>query len=140
VRLSGKELGEGLDRRQLREEAREYARKNFAGQKVTVLSNGAEVLISMGGIRHTLTYAKTRAEMQAVVATPQLLQRAVKVGEEPDEDKRPYVKAIEKYHTGVEVAGTQYIAEMTVTVVDGRPRLLDDIRIFYNQNLKGPNE
>jgi len=71
VRVSGKELGEGLDKRQLREKGNEYAKKNFAGQNVTVLSNGVEILISMGGIRHTLTFAKTRDELYAVVAIPQ---------------------------------------------------------------------
>ena len=58
VRVTGSELGEGLNRKQLKEAARQYAYKNFVGTRVVVESIGKEVHLSRNGIRHTLHMAR----------------------------------------------------------------------------------
>lgn len=75
--------------------------------------------------------------MHSIVALPNLLQAATLVGTEDDEKKRDYVKAMEFYQAPVEVRGRHYMAEMVVTVAKDESRGLDDIRVFYNQKLKG---
>ena len=138
VRLTGRELGEGLSFQLLRKAAKQFAQKNFVGKKVTVESNGAGILVSMGGIKHTLAMAKTWEDILAVIVLPELLRHSVKVDEEADKHGRKYIKAIEKYQSPLEIGGKVYMAEMIVTVVNGESRQLDDIRVFYHQKLQGP--
>jgi len=136
VRVTGNELGEGLSIQQLRDAAKQYARKNFAGKNVTVDSNGVEIMVPMKGVKHTLSFAKTSEDIQAVVAIPRLLRCSVKVKEEADHRKRHNVKFIEKYHAKLEIDGIPYVAEMVVTVAEGRSRKFNDARFFYNQHIK----
>jgi len=137
VRVTGKELGEGMSRKQLRTAARNYARTYFVGKTIQVESAGYGILISQNGVDHSLRMARREDVMHSIVALPDLLRRATLIGTEDDEKKRDYVKAMEIYQTPAEVRGRHYTAEMVVTVAKDESRGLDDIRVLYNQKLKG---
>ncbi|MCL2700225.1 MAG: bifunctional diaminohydroxyphosphoribosylaminopyrimidine deaminase/5-amino-6-(5-phosphoribosylamino)uracil reductase RibD [Phycisphaerae bacterium] len=137
TRLTGNELGDGLVFDRLLEEARKYARTNFFDKKVAIESEGVEVLVAMSGIKHTLTAAKTNEDIYAVIALPQLLQRAVKTGESPDKRNRNNVVAVERYRAPLRIGDNTYMAEMIVRVEKKSTRMLGHLRVFHHQELKG---
>jgi len=139
VRLTGKEFGEIKGTKKFREAAKKYAFDHFAGKTVTIGTSGNGVLISRRSIRETLSGDKTPEEMRAVTVIPQLLQRAVKVGEKPDKRGRPYVTCHETYHSVLEIAGERHTAEIGVIVIDENMRIFEYNRVFYNQKPKGPD-
>jgi len=137
VRVTGKELGEGLDLKQLRKAAKKYAKEHIAGKIVTIKSAGVNVLISQKGLDHSIWISRNEDVLHAMTALPELLRRSIKVREEGDKRGRDYVKAMEIYQAPVDVGGRRYVAEIFVIAAKSEARMLDNIRVFYHQKLKG---
>jgi len=137
VHFTGKELGEKLSFDQLYDTTWSYAQRNFRGRNARIDSEGHDVLMSMRGIRHALTAAKTADDLYGIIALPQLLQRAVWQGESKDKRNRNNILNIERYAASIQVGQNKYIAWMVVREEKGGEKTLGSFRVFLHQELKG---
>ena len=141
VVLTGNELGAGLSFNKLWDKARLYARDHFAGEdkEFTIASVGYNVKIPMAGVRHTLDFAKTRDDIYAVIALPQLLERAIWDENREDYKKRQNVDHLEVYYSSLQIGENKYIAEMIVRVDKGETKNgnLSFVRFFHHQIIEG---
>lgn len=109
---------------QLRSKAREFARR-FAGKTVTVVADGARILMPWTGIRHALS--GNVGFVTAVVATKldQLIERGRLAETVPDNKGRAEVKASHYDDTPVVISGEPSVVRIVVREMSDGKRYYD---------------
>lgn len=123
--LTGDELGEWSDIRELRIKAQNWYRDNLQGKVITNMATGWEIRLTraakgkMGG--------KGQFLLQAVPALEAIIARAEKIGEAPELKGRGHIKAYHDLRAPVQIGRER--RNLIVTV-----REMDDGRKFYDLN------
>lgn len=105
-------------------EARDFARKHFQtldGQpiRVTNVHDGADIELTMSGIKHTSNNARN-ALLKTIAVTDEILRRGVYLGAKPD-TKRSRVRKVHYYGIRVAVDGEPHNVVVVVKeFVDGK--------------------
>ncbi|MEI6746324.1 MAG: hypothetical protein WCL34_10205, partial [Methylococcaceae bacterium] len=81
--------------KEMREQAKEYARTNFVGSKIHNDELNADIGISMGGVKHTLSGNSGEDLVNSVFITPDILKKGVYIGNEPE---RKGNKSVLRHH------------------------------------------
>jgi len=113
VEITGREFGEGVPVADMREAARQYARKNYANTSVRNEDTESEIIIPWQGIRKTLAGSDLQV-VQSMKALPDLLKRAKWVGQYADARGRVEVKAIHRFSAELRIGGEDFGAEIIV--------------------------
>lgn len=118
--VTGKELGNAKDLKDLRTRARLYAIEHFSGKKFVNLSTGNEIQVGASGIKHTISGAAEDL-IKTIPAIPGLIETATLIHKEKDKRGDPNVLSVEIYKAEMNVMGRN--AKMILTVKhykDGR--------------------
>jgi len=149
VHLTGNELGDGLSFNKLWDKAKQYAKDHFSGKddagkdrEFPITSNGHRVRIPVKGIKHTLEFAKTKDDIYAVIALPQLLERAYWDKNAESHKKRTNIDHVEIYYASLKIGNNNYVAEMVVFVEKGGKEKMElsSLRSFHHQKIEGPED
>lgn len=88
-----------MDDDEFRATAKAYARKHYAGQTVSVTSDGAQIEIPWSGIKHAFNHGMSRNEAAVALKLGELLQSSKLEFSEPDRYGRNTILAVHNYKT-----------------------------------------
>ncbi|EMT8802107.1 hypothetical protein NSH54_001529 [Neisseria gonorrhoeae] len=100
VSVSGGELGEFAETKELRKAAMQYARDNFVGKSYVNESSGHEPKVTWQGVKHAASKSNS-IELSLMVALDKVLMNAKYEGSFPNKLGRDHIIAVHKYSTGV---------------------------------------
>lgn len=117
--VKGDELGTWSSMKELRDKAKEYA-KRFVGQKFVNAETGREIEVSMSGVKHTISGAQDSL-IKTIPVIPDIVKTAKFLHAEEPKKEDSNVISVEKYYSDVKISGETH--RMLVTVkhhTDGR--------------------
>ena len=117
--IKGDELGTWSSMKDLRDKAKEYA-KRFVGHKFVNAETGHEIEVSMSGVKHTISGAQDSL-IKTIPAIPDIVKTAKFLHTEEPKKEDTNVLGVEKYYADVKIEGATH--RMLVTVkhqTDGR--------------------
>jgi 8-oxo-dGTP pyrophosphatase MutT (NUDIX family) len=105
--LTGKEVGEHSDTKELRKAAMKYAEEHIAGKSFKNSNSGHDIKVTRQGLKHSLNGANP-PEIKLIAALPQMLEKASYSGSVPDRLARAHIKAAHKYTAKVSMGGEDF--------------------------------
>ncbi|WP_301005508.1 hypothetical protein [Neisseria polysaccharea] len=102
VSVSGGELGEFAETKELRKATMQYARDNFVGKSYVNESSGHELKVTCQGVKHAASKAN-QAELSIMTNLDDLLRYAKYECSYPDRKGRPDIIAAHKYRAVAKV-------------------------------------
>ncbi|WP_118801933.1 anti-CBASS protein Acb1 family protein [Neisseria lactamica] len=110
--VKGDELGIWHSMKELRDKAKEYA-KRFVGKKFVNRSTGHEIEVPMNGVKHTLAGAADSL-IKTIPAIPKIIQSSRLVATKEDKHNDQNIIAVEIYQAKVRVESLDKEVVMTV--------------------------
>ncbi|MDB6454269.1 PLxRFG domain-containing protein [Falsirhodobacter sp. 20TX0035] len=102
--LTGKELGEWAELKQLQAKARDWYRDNLVGQTVTNAATGWQISFNMSGAKKT-TNSAGDVLLRLVPALRSIIEQGTLVRSEPDARGRHTIKAVHSFSARVSLEG-----------------------------------
>ncbi|HEZ0047085.1 TPA: hypothetical protein WD536_002039 [Neisseria meningitidis] len=102
VSVSGGELGEFAEKKELRKAAMQYARDNFIGKSYVNENSGHELKVTWQGVKHAASKAN-QAELSIITKLDDLLRYAKYEGAYSDKKGHPDIIAAHKYRAVAKV-------------------------------------
>lgn len=124
VLLSGKEFGEGLPFPQLRKAAIKFM-DGLRGKFVTNEDTKVPILIDGKGASESVSKFRQPEELQALAGIETMLAKAKHVGQMPDSEGRPEIKAWHEYEVPVQIEGKDFTFTLKVREMKDGHRFYD---------------
>jgi len=112
VEISGTELGEGLDDKQMLSAALKHSEKHFRKIKVTHIGSGAEIEMTHRGVKKGLRTKPNREKSLATPFLPKLLAQSKAGKTEPDRKLRKEIENVLHYEATAIIAGQKRTIRM----------------------------
>jgi len=114
--------------REMSEQAKAYASEHFTGSTVVNKHHGDEIIISMKGVKHTLRGAQPDL-VKTVAITPEILERSVYIGNEPEKRGDPNV--LRTHFFGIKVSVDGRVHDVVAVVKEHR-----DGKRYYDHSIE----
>ncbi len=104
LETDGDGIGSAESLKEMTANARAYAKQHFAGSVVRNVESGHEIMISMGGVRHTTQGAQPDL-LKSVAVTPDILEFGKYLGSKPEAKNNQAIKAHHYYAVKLRIDG-----------------------------------
>ncbi|MBF0309248.1 MAG: hypothetical protein HQL56_06945, partial [Magnetococcales bacterium] len=107
VRITGDELGAFNTVKEFRLKALERAKRDFVGKTYTNQDSGDRIEVTTSGVKHTISHGADDL-IRSIVAIPELIANARKVGIEVDNKDDPNTRAVHRYEVNLEIGARSF--------------------------------